>query len=78
MTLSESFKHLMRRSINSALLQEACDVFLGAGGPSERRAVVHQLSGHDERMPPLQLTVVPLAVVMDPEAVFKHDQQDQL
>ena len=65
-------------SMNSALLEETCDVVLGAGRPSERRAVVHQLSGHDERVPPLQLTVVALAVMMDPKAVFKHNQNEQL
>lgn len=52
------------------LLQEARDVLLGAGGPCEGRAVVHELPGHDERVPPLQLAVVALAVVMDPKAAF--------
>lgn len=60
--------------MNSALLQKTCDVFFGAGGPSERRAVVHQLSGHDERVSPLQLTVISLTVMMDPKATFKHQQ----
>lgn len=64
--------------MNSALLEEARDVFFGAGRPSERRAVVHQLSGHDERVPPLQLAVVPLTVVMDSKTVFKHDRHDRL
>lgn len=54
------------------LLQEACDVFLGAGGPGERGAVVHQLSGHDERVPPLQLAVIPLTVMMDSKAAVKY------
>lgn len=61
-------------SMNSVLLEEACDVFFGAGRPSERRAVIHQLPGHDERVPPLQLAVVSLAVVMNPKAAFKHQQ----
>lgn len=60
--------------MNSALLEEACDVFFGAGRPSERRAVIHQLSGHDERVPPLQLTVITLAVMMNPKAAFKSQQ----
>lgn len=64
--------------MNAALLEEACDVVFGAGGPGERRAVVHQLSGHDERVPPLQLAVIPLTVMMDSKAVFKHNQQHQL
>jgi len=55
-----------------ALLEEASDVFFGAGGPGERRAVVHQLSGHDERVPPLQLAVIPLTIVIDPEAAQEH------
>lgn len=59
--------------MNAALLEEACDVFFGAGGPSERRAVVHQLSGHDEWVPPFQLTVIPLTVVMNSKAAFKHN-----
>lgn len=63
---------------NSALLKKTRDVFFGAGRPSERRTVIHQLSGHDERMPPLQLTVITLAVMMDPKAVFQHDQHNQL
>lgn len=53
-------------------LQKSRDVFFGAGGPGERRAVVHQLPGHDERVSPLQLAVVPLAVMMNSEAVCKH------
>lgn len=60
--------------MNSALLKEACDVLFGAGRPSERRAVVHQLPWHDERVPPVQLAVVTLAVVMNPKAAFKHHQ----
>lgn len=64
--------------MNSALLKKACDVFFGAGRPSERRAVIHQLSGHDERVPPLQLTVITLAVMMDPKAVFQHDQHKEM
>lgn len=55
----------------SDLLQKPRDVFFGAGGPGERRAVVHQLPGHDERVSPLQLAVVALAVVMDPEAAWR-------
>lgn len=62
------------KSMNLALLEEPCDVFFGAGRPSERRAVVHQLSGHDERVPPLQLAVISLAIVMNPKAAFKHHQ----
>lgn len=58
--------------MNPALLEEARDVILGAGRPGERRAVVHQLSGHDERVPPLKLTVIPLAVMLNSEAAFKH------
>lgn len=64
--------------MNSALLEEACDVFFGAGGPSERRAVIHQLSGHDERVPPFQLAVITLAVMMNSKAAFKYKQHDQL
>lgn len=60
------------------LLQEACDVLFGAGRPGERGAVVHQLSGHDERVLPFQLAVVPLAVVMNPKAAFKHNQHYHL
>lgn len=64
--------------IKSALLKEACDVFFGAGRPSEGRAVIHQLSGHDERVPPFQLTVIALAIMMNSKAAFKHNQLDQL
>lgn len=60
--------------MDPGLLEEARDVILGAGGPSERGAVVHQLPGHDERVPPFQLAVVPLAVVMDSKAAVKHSQ----
>lgn len=59
------------RCMNSDILEEACDVFFGAGRPSERRAVVHQLSGHDERVPPFQLAVVPLAIMMNSKAALK-------
>lgn len=64
--------------MNSALLEEACDVFFGAGRPSKRRAVIHQLSGHNERVPPFQLTVIPLAVMMNSKTAFQHNQYDQL
>lgn len=62
----------------SALLEEACDVVFGAGGPRERRAVVHQLSGHDERVFPLQLAVVPLAVMINPKTAIKHRKKKLL
>lgn len=51
------------------LLQETGDVLFGAGRPGEGGAVVHELPGHDERVPPLQLAVVALPVVMNPKAV---------
>lgn len=64
--------------MDSDLLEEARDVFFGAGRPGERRAVVHELSGHDERVPAFQLAVVALAVVMNPKAAFKHSQHAHL
>lgn len=51
--------------MTSVLLKEACDVFFGAGRPSERRAIIHQLPGHNERVPASKLTVVPLAVMIN-------------
>lgn len=54
---------------NPVLLQETSDVLFGAGRPREGGAVVHELPGHDERVPPLQLAVVALPVVMNPKAV---------
>lgn len=63
--------------MNSALLKEACDVFFGAGRPSERWAVVNQLSGHDERVPPSQLTVIPMAVMVNSKTAFKYNHYDQ-
>lgn len=53
---------------NPVLLQETGDVLFGAGRPREGRAVVHELPGHDERVPPLQLAIVALTVVMNPKA----------
>lgn len=54
---------------NPVLLQETRDVLFGAGRPREGGAVVHELPGHDERVPPLQLAVVALPVVMNPKTV---------